>query len=49
MPLEFAYGGEAASDDGKAEVVDAKGPGSFAARIFFDQKTHRPMAFGVIW
>jgi hypothetical protein len=43
VPLEFAYGGEAESDDGKAEVVDAKGPGSFATRIFFDQKTHRPL------
>jgi hypothetical protein len=43
MPLEFAYGGEAEADDGKADVVDAKGPGSFAARLFFDQKTHRPL------
>ena len=29
--------------DGKADVVDAKGPGSFAARLFFDKKTHRPL------
>jgi hypothetical protein len=43
MPLEFAYGGEAESDEGKADVVDAKGPGSFAARLFLDQKTHRPL------
>ena len=43
MPLEYAYGGEAEADDGKADVVDAKGPGSFAARLFFDQKTHRPL------
>jgi hypothetical protein len=43
MPLEYAYGGEAQADDGKADVVDAKGPGSFAARIFLDQKTHRPL------
>jgi len=43
MPLEFAYGGEAESDEGKADVVDAKGPGSFAARLFLDQKTHRPV------
>ena len=43
MPLEYAYGGEAEADDGKAEVVDAKGPGSFAARLFIDQKTHRPL------
>jgi hypothetical protein len=43
MPLEYAYGGEAQADDGKADVLDAKGPGSFAARIFLDQKTHRPL------
>jgi hypothetical protein len=43
MPLELAYGGEAESDDGRADVVDAKGPGNFAARLFFDQKTHRPL------
>jgi hypothetical protein len=43
MPLEFTYGGEAEADDGKADVVEAKGPGSFAARLFFDQKTHRPL------
>ncbi|HYS27568.1 MAG TPA: hypothetical protein VEP46_18290 [Vicinamibacterales bacterium] len=43
VPLEYAYGGEAESDEGKADVVDAKGPGSFAARIFLDQKNHRPL------
>jgi hypothetical protein len=43
VPLEFTYGGEAESDEGKADVVDAKGPGSFAARIFLDQKSHRPL------
>jgi len=43
MPLEFAYGGAAESDDGKADVIEAKGPGSFAAKIFFDQRTHRPL------
>jgi len=43
MPLEYAYGGEAQADDGAADVVDAKGPGSFATRIFLDRKTHRPL------
>ena len=43
MPLEFAYGGEAQADAAKADVLDAKGPGSFAARLFLDQKTHRPL------
>jgi hypothetical protein len=41
MPLEYTYGGEAEAEDGKADVVDAKGPGSFAARLFFDKKSHR--------
>ena len=43
MPLEFTYGGEAEADDGKADVIDAKGPGSFEARLFFDKKSHRPL------
>ena len=43
MPLEFTYGGEAESPDGKADVVDVKGPGSFAARLFFDKSSHRPL------
>ena len=43
LPLEFAYGGEAESDEGKADVVEAKGAGTFAARIFLDQKSHRPL------
>jgi hypothetical protein len=43
LPLEYAYGGQAESDEDKAEIVDAKGPGGFAARIFLDQKSHRPL------
>jgi hypothetical protein len=43
MPLEFTHGGEAESPDGKAEVVNVKGPGSFAARLFFDKSSHRPL------
>jgi hypothetical protein len=43
LPLEFSAGGEAESDEGKADVIDAKGPGNFAARILLDQKTHRPL------
>ena len=43
MPLEYTYGGEAEAEDGKADVVDAKGPGSFAVRLFFDKRTHRPL------
>ena len=43
QPLDYAHGGQAESDEGKAEIVDAKGPGNFAARIFLDQKSHRPL------
>jgi len=46
MPIEFTYGGEAEapdSDIAKAHVIEAKGQGSFAARIFLDQKSHRPL------
>jgi hypothetical protein len=43
MPLEYSYGGEARADEGKADIVDAKGPGSFAVRLFLDQKNHRPL------
>jgi hypothetical protein len=43
LPLEFSSGGEAESDEGKADVVEANGAGNFAARIFLDQKSHRPL------
>jgi len=43
MPVDFTYGGEAEAEDGKADVLDAKGPGSFAARLFLDKKSHRPL------
>ena len=43
LPLEFSAGGEAESDEGKADVVDVKGGGNFAAKIFLDQKSHRPL------
>jgi len=41
QPVEFTYNGEAESPDGKADVVDVKGAGGFAAKLFFDQQTHR--------
>ncbi len=43
FPLEFAYAGEAESPDGKADVLDVKGEGDFAARLFVDQKTRLPL------
>jgi hypothetical protein len=43
LPVEFTAGGEAESDEGKADVVDVKGDGNFTSRILLDQKTHRPL------
>jgi len=43
LPLEFTADGEAESDEGKADVLEAKGVGNFAARILLDQKSHRPL------
>jgi hypothetical protein len=43
FPVEFSFAGEAESPDGKADVLDVKGPNGFAARLFLDQKTHYPL------
>jgi hypothetical protein len=43
FPVEYSYAGEAESPEGKGDVLDVKGPNSFAARLFLDQKTHKPM------
>jgi hypothetical protein len=43
LPVEFSYGGEAESPDGQADVLDVKGAGNFAARLFLDKKEHRPL------
>ncbi|MBO0861016.1 MAG: hypothetical protein J2P21_21540 [Chloracidobacterium sp.] len=43
FPLEFSFAGEAESPDGKADVLDVKGPDKFAMRLFLDQKTHYPL------
>lgn len=43
FPVEFSFAGEAESPDGKADVLEAKGPGGFSARLFLDQKTHYPL------
>jgi hypothetical protein len=42
-PLTFAYGGQAEAPQGRADVIDVKGPGDFAARLFVDGKTHLPV------
>ena len=43
LPLEFEYAGEAEAPDGKADVLTVKGPSSFAAQLFLDKTTHRPL------
>lgn len=42
-PLTMTYAGQAESPDGKADVIDVKGEGDFAARLFVDSKTHLPL------
>jgi hypothetical protein len=42
-PLEFSYGGQAESPDGKADIVEVKGEGGFAVRMFIDTKMHLPL------
>jgi hypothetical protein len=42
-PLTFAYAGEAEAPEGKADIIDVKGEGDFAVRLFIDQKTHLPL------
>ena len=41
--VEFTYGGTAESPDGRAEVLEVKGPGGFKGKLFLDEKTARPM------
>ena len=43
FPVEYSFAGEAESPDGKADVLDVKGPNDFAARLFLDQKSHKPL------
>jgi len=42
-PLTFAYVGQAEAPQGKADVVDVKGPADFAARLFISAETHLPI------
>ncbi|MEK6408323.1 MAG: hypothetical protein AABN34_15290 [Acidobacteriota bacterium] len=43
FPMQFSYSGEAEAPDGRADVIDAKGPDGFAAKLFLDKTTHRPL------
>jgi hypothetical protein len=42
-PLTFTYAGKAEAPQGKADVLDVKGPGGFAARLFINAETHLPI------
>lgn len=44
-PLEYSYGGVAEAPDGKADIVNVKGPDDFAGKLFVDQKSHLPLMF----
>jgi len=41
LPIAIAYAGEAQAPDGTADVLDVKGPGDFALRLFLDKQAHR--------
>lgn len=42
-PVEFVYGGQAESPDGKADIVEIKGANDFTAKLFVDGRTRRPV------
>ena len=42
-PLQLTYAAQADSPDGIAHVIDVKGEGDFAARLFVDTKTSLPL------
>jgi hypothetical protein len=43
FPVTYAYAAQAESPDGKADVIDVKGPEGFAARLFLDAESHLPL------
>jgi hypothetical protein len=43
MSVEYTAAGQAESPDGKADVLDIKGANNFAARLFLDATSHRPL------
>jgi hypothetical protein len=45
FPLQFTYGGVAESPDGKADIINVKGEGDFAGKLFVDQKSHLPLMY----
>lgn len=41
--VTYGYAGQAESPDGKADVIEVKGPDDFAARLFVDAESHQPL------
>jgi hypothetical protein len=42
-PLTFSYAAVAEAPEGKADVLDVKGPGNFSAHLFVNSQTHLPL------
>ena len=42
-PLTFSYAGAAEAPQGRADVLDAKGPDDFSVRFFVNTETHLPV------
>jgi hypothetical protein len=43
FPLTFSYAGQAEAPEGKADVLDVKGPANFSVRLFINSQTHVPL------
>ncbi len=43
FPLTFSYAAKAEAPQGKADVLDVKGPANFSARFFLNADTHLPI------
>jgi hypothetical protein len=43
FPLTFAYVAQAEAPQGKADVIEVKGPNNFTARLFIDAATSLPI------
>ena len=43
FPVTFDYVAQAEAPEGKADVLDVKGPANFAARLFVNAQTHLPI------
>jgi hypothetical protein len=43
FPLTFAYAAEGEAPEGKADILDVKGPANFAARFVIQRNTHLPV------